>query len=246
MQFGRVSREVAGEAHPEWVARQYIRVRGEEHLGNEFYQAVQSVLDDLCERCEFDCIEASGNGGFVWAGAGFGFSRDLADRAHVETSLRGVGQAAAGIQQSPRVSDEARNLLSIVREQLDSENPPVLSALAALASTDARYLGDVLLAGAGVHVVKRLRDGVADGPDARPARERITARGMEEPFSGRDDSHLVEDYWNRNWHPMGGQQGLACRLPHSCYRRFTGAGSVSMMGHPPMNCSLLSIVTRTR
>src|SRR5262249_9165552 len=149
----------------EWVVRERIRIYSARPLDDGFYEKTGSELERLCARCGFDRIEASGNGTSVRARQGFDWDLDK-----VEESLHSIETSLVRVQRLPEFSEGTRWVLDSVRVQLLYPlNPPMLIDLAKLATTDNPILGDDLLEGARVQVVKYLRGGAANEPAAQPA-----------------------------------------------------------------------------
>ena len=187
----------------EWVVRERIRIYSAQPLDDEFYEKTGSELERLCARCGFDRIEASGNGTSVRARQGFDWDPEKA-----EESMHSIETSAVRVQRLPQFSEETWWVLDIVRVQLlYPRNPPMLIDLAKLATTDNPILGDDLLEGARVHVVKHLRAGVADEAPAQPAADevqgRVTGKGSDVPDR---DPHPAESYFDGDSRPVGAER----------------------------------------
>nr|WP_231395961.1 toxin glutamine deamidase domain-containing protein [Mycobacterium sp. URHD0025] len=186
--IGTIQREFNRDPDGTLVAAHTGLVITDENLrGKGFSKALTSELERFYVRSGIDRIELTTHdkGGFAWARRGYAWDPRS---VQIQESLDRVKQSARELRET--VSDEGKDLLDQVVQQLDPSNPrlPEPIDLANLATTAEPDLGQRLLDGTGavhgrngVHYVKYL-----DPTSVAPARTGL--KGWLQNLFGRDSA----------------------------------------------------------
>ncbi|MGA5534144.1 alpha/beta hydrolase [Mycolicibacterium nivoides] len=184
--IGTISRQFNRDPDGTLVAAHTGLVITDENLrGKGFSKALTSELERFYVRSGIDRIELTTHdkGGFAWARRGYAWDPRP---VQIQESIDRVKQSARELREI--VSDEGKELLDQVVQQLDPSNPrlPEPIDLANLATTAEPNLGQLLLDGTGavygrngVHYVKYL-----DPASVAPARTGL--KGWLQNLFGRD------------------------------------------------------------